>query len=166
MIGTPAGLAVAKTISHRYSIVWQIGKFLVIGTLNTLVDWGTLMLLTFSLRNHFNIDSKYSIISGIPIYSFCKSTSFVVAVINSYYWNKNWTFSEGLAIKTNADFCQFLLATIVGFGINVGVSAYIFGYIKPGSFNVDQWGLIAAAFGTLLGLGWNFLVYKFVVFRK
>jgi putative flippase GtrA len=166
LIGTPAGLAIVKTISHRVAIIWQIGKFVVIGILNTLVDWGTLTLLILCFRNYINVEPTYNIISGITIYSFYKSTSFVVAVINSYCWNKYWTFAEPNFKRVNNDFFQYLVASIIGLGINVGGSTYIFSYVKPISFHIDQWALIGAGLGTLLALTWNFLVYKFIVFKK
>lgn len=165
LIVIPAGLAISKTISYRVSIIWEIGKFVVIGILNTLVDWGTLALLMLFFRKYINIEPTYNIISGIAIYSLYKSTSFVVAVINSYYWNKYWTFHKHNIKRPKTDFFKFSIASIIGFGINVGVSTYVFSYVRPGNFNIDQWGLIGAGFGTLFGLTWNFLAYKLIVFK-
>ena len=166
LIGTLAWLAIVKAISHRVAIIWEIGKFVVIGALNTLVDWGTLTLLILSFRKYINVEPTYNIISGITIYSFYKSISFIMAMVNSYCWNKYWTFAEPNLERTNNDFFQFLVASIIGLGINVGGSAYVFSYIRPISFNIDQWALIGAGLGTLLALTWNFLVYKFIVFKK
>ena len=53
---TPSWLAISKAIGHRISIIWQIAKFIDIGILNTLVDWGTLILLMFSFRNYIKIE--------------------------------------------------------------------------------------------------------------
>jgi putative flippase GtrA len=165
LIATPAGLAIAKAISRRVSIIWEIGKFIVIGILNTLVDWGTLVLLTLFFRKYLKIEPTYTIISGVAIYSLYKSISFVAAVINSYYWNKCWTFSNHSAEKAKGDFINFLIASTIGFRVNVGVSTYVFSCVRLESFNSDQWGLIGAGWGTLLGLTWNYLAYKFIVFR-
>ena len=166
LIGTPAGLAIVKAISHRVAIIWQIGKFVVVGILNTLVDWGTLTLLILSFRKYIDVEPTYNIMYGITIYTCYKSTSFVAAVINSYYWNKYWTFAEPNGKSANTDFFKFLVASIIGLGINVGGSTYVFGYVKPISFNIDQWALIGAAVGTLLALTWNFFIYKCIVFKK
>jgi putative flippase GtrA len=165
LIVTPTWLAISKAISYRIAIIWQIAKFIDIGILNTLVDWGTLILLMSSFRNYIKIEPTYNIISGIAIYSLYKSISFVVATINSYYWNKYWTFPQADNKKSKTEFFQFLIASTIGFGINVAVSTYVFSYVRPGSFHINQWGLIGAAFGTLFGLTWNFLAYKFIVFR-
>jgi putative flippase GtrA len=166
LIGMPAGLVIVKAISHRVAIIWQIGKFVLIGILNTLLDFGTLTLLILSFRKYINVEPTYNIISGITIYSFYKSTSFVAGVINSYCWNKYWTFAEPNFKTANTDFFQFLVASIIGLGINVGGSTYVFSYVKPISFNIDQWALIGAGFGTLLALTWNFVAYKFIVFKN
>jgi putative flippase GtrA len=165
LIGIPAGLTICKVLSRRAPVIWEVGKFVVIGLLNTLADWGTLALLTASFREYLGVEPTYSIIPGIASYSLYKSTSFVVAVINSYYWSKYWTFLRPNIKRTRTDFLKFFIASAIGFGINVGVSTYVFSYIRPGSFTIDQWGLIGAAFGTLFGLTWNFFAYKFMVFR-
>jgi putative flippase GtrA len=166
IVGTITCLAIAKYISNRYVIIWEIGKFGIIGILNTFVDFGFLTIMTIYFRNYFNIDSNVQIIYGIPVYSVYKFSSFALAVVNSYYWNKQWTFSEGVSQKSGTDFFQFLLVSMIGCGINVGVSTYIFSLMIFGMFNIDQQGLLGAGFGSFLGLGWNFLGYKFIVFKK
>jgi putative flippase GtrA len=138
LIVTPAWLAISKAISHRIAIIWQIAKFVDIGILNTLVDW-TLILLMSSFRNYIKIEPTYNIIFGIAIYSLYKSISFVVATINSYYWNKYWTFSQGDTKRAKTEFFQFLIASTIGFGINVAVSSYVFSYVRLGSFHINQW---------------------------
>lgn len=167
LIGTPFGLIVANYIGRKISVIWQIGKFGVIGVLNTLVDWGVLAILIFSFRKYLSIDSKDLFIAGIAFYSLYKAVSFIVANINSYYWNKYWTFASGVAEKTKTEFLQFFLVSILGFAINVGIATYVFDYIHPvGGLNFDQWGIIGAAIGSVVGLGWNFIGYKFIVFKK
>jgi len=166
LIGTAVWLAIAKALSHRVTITWEIGKFVVIGTLNTLVDWGILTLLILFFRKFINIEPSYNIISSITIYSFYKSMSFIIAMINSYFWNKYWTFAIPTFKRTNNEFFHFLVASIIGLGINVGVSTYVFSYVRPISFNIDQWALLGAVLGTFLALTWNFLTYKFMVFKK
>lgn len=165
LIFTPIGLLIANYIGKKITIVWQIGKFGVIGILNTLVDWGVLAALTFGFRKYFRIESMDLFVFGLTFYSIYKSISFIIANINSYYWNKYWTFVSGAAQKTKAQFLQFFVVSIIGFGINVGIASYIFKSIQPiGGLNIDQWGIIGAAVGSIAGLAWNFIGYKFVVF--
>ena len=62
----------------------QFIKFLLVGVLNTGIDFGVLNLLMFST----------GITSGF-YYPIFKAISFICGVINSYIWNKRWTFQKG-----------------------------------------------------------------------
>jgi putative flippase GtrA len=165
IIAVPFGLAIAHLVSKRIAVVWQIGKFGVTGVLNVLVDMGVLSIMTFAFRTYFSIDSKTAVfgaLSFLSFYSIFKSISFVIANINSYLWNKHWTFSQEGGKKT--EFIQFFVVSIVGFVINVLVASLVFKSVA--GFSADQAGLIGAAMGSIVGLVWNFLGYKFIVFKK
>lgn len=167
LIATPLGLMVFYYLSKRASVLWQIGKFGAIGVLNTLVDWGILTLFILIFRKYFHIESKDVFIMELTFYSLYKAISFIVANINSYCWNKYWTFSSGVLRKTKSEYLQFLAVSVVGFAINVSIASYVFNYIRPpGGLNFDQWGIIGAAAGTAVGLVWNFIGYKFIVFDE
>lgn len=171
LIGTPLGLIVANLIGKKIRIVWQIGKFGVIGILNTLVDIGSLALITFLFRAYFQIDSKDSLFmlgaTVVTVYSFYKAITFIIANVNSYYWNKYWTFQPNPEKKSHAQFIQFFAVSIIGFIINVLIASLIFKVIgATGGFSVDQTGLLAAAAGSIVGLVWNFIGYKFIVFKE
>lgn len=169
LIGTPLGLAITHLIGKKLPIIWQLGKFGVTGVLNVLVDFGVLTILTIFLKYYFEISSTDIFFSlgvlVISVYSLYKAISFTIANINSYFWNKYWTFDEKRDNKS--EFGQFFVVSIVGFIINVLVASFVFKYIHPISgMNYDQWGLIGAAMGSIIGLIWNFLGYKFLVFKK
>ena len=169
LIGTPLGIAIAHRIGKKISAIWQIAKFAVIGVLNTLVDLGTLSLLIFLFRRLLGIEAGNVIfpLMGITLYSIYKSASFIAANVNSYYWNKYWTFDHNFKEKTRAEFLQFFGVSVVGFLVNVTVASVVFKSVTPfAGFNSDQWGLIGAAAGSILGLVWNFVGYKFIVFKK
>lgn len=170
LIATPLGIALAFRISQKIRIVWQLSKFIVTGALNTIVDLGALAFLTFLFKQYFQIDSKDSLLAlgtaAITFYSLYKGISFILANINSYYWNKYWTFQK-VNEKTVKELAQFFTVSILGFIINVVVASYVFGSIIPFvGLNSDQWGLIGAAFGSIAGLAWNFVGYKIWVFKK
>lgn len=166
LIAVPVGLIIFNFLSRKISVLWQIGKFGVIGVLNTLVDWGVLALLILAFRKYLGIESTDAFAIGLAFYSLYKSISFIIANINSYYWNKYWTFSSGVLRKTKTEYLQFLAVSIVGFALNVGIASYVFDYIHPfAGMSPDQWGIIGAAVGSVVGLMWNFLGYKFIVFK-
>lgn len=169
LISTPLGLVITHLIGKKISVIWQLGKFGVIGILNVLVDFGVLTILTIFLKKYFSINSSDVFLSfGVLIitaYSIYKALSFTIANINSYFWNKHWTFEEKNQKKSG--FGQFFTVSIIGFIINVAAASLIFNYIHPFfGMNLEQWGLIGAAFGSIIGLVWNFLGYKFLVFKK
>lgn len=168
LIATPFGLTVAYYISKKIAVIWQIGKFGVTGVLNVLVDMGVLSLLIAFFRNSFQINATDAVFMGLgflTFYSLYKATSFVVANINSYLWNKYWTFNQSGENKTN--FIQFFLVSVFGFIINVAVASLVFYLANPtGDLKQGQWGLIGAAMGSIVGLVWNFVGYKFIVFKK
>lgn len=163
----PIGLVFAHFLGKKLMVIWQLAKFVVIGVLNTLVDLGLLSLIIFIFRDYIQIESKDIAIAGITFYSVFKGTSFIIANINSYYWNKYWTFEQNAVKKTGIEFLQFFIVSIIGFVINVVVASYVFKAIHPfAGMNPDQWALIGAMAGSIMGLAWNFIGYKFIVFKK
>lgn len=171
-IAVPAGLIVASFIAKKIAIVWQLAKFLVIGVMNTLVDIGVLAFISLIVTTEFHSFSSentwFTALSlTVTYYSFYKALSFIIANINSYFWNKYWTFGADNQSKVRTEFFQFFLVSLVGFAINVIAASLVFTSLaEAGHFNLGQTGLIGAAFGSALGLIWNFVGYKFLVFKK
>jgi putative flippase GtrA len=170
LIATPFGLFIAHVISKKLAFVWQLAKFVVIGGMNTLVDIGILALLISVFRSSFNIPANRIFLGlgiiAVTFYTLSKAISFIIANINSYIWNRSWTFNKQ-GEKTGKEFIQFFVISLVGFTINVIMASFVFGSVTPlAGLNSDQWGLIGAACGSVAGLAWNFLGYKFWVFKK
>lgn len=133
------------------AVVSQGVKFLLVGALNTFVDLAMLNLLIFLT----------GIASGLPFTIF-KGISFLVAVSNSYLWNKHWTFRSNKKV-----FLQFLMVATIGLFLNVGAASFVVNVIGPQfGFKNQLWANIGAAAGTLVVMAWNFAGYKFFVFRK
>lgn len=169
-IATPLGLAIAKRLSvavQKLAVIWQIAKFGVIGVLNTFVDLGILSFLSFWLTRETGLDAKTMAVWSLTFYSLFKAFSFIVANINSFYWNKYWTFEANPEKKSSTEFTQFFFVSLVGFLLNVFVASFVFKSVPAIlGLNVQQWGLIGALAGTAVGLVWNFLGYKLWVFKK
>lgn len=163
-------LWLAFLIAKKIVILRQAAKFILVGGLNTLVDWGILAFLIFAFRNYLSIDSRdiiFSVFSlTIIFYSLFKAISFILATTNSYIWNKFWTFRRKTTEKLSKEFLQFVVISIIGFLINVGIASFVFKFIFPfGGLNIDQWGILSAAIATAVSMIWNFLGYKFIVFN-
>jgi putative flippase GtrA len=150
-----AVLIASYYISRIISVVYQFAKFMLVGSLNFLIDMGILNFLIF-----------YTGISAGLTQSGFKGFSFIVAVLNSYLWNKFWTFRH---TKTNAvgkEFFQFLLVSTVGFFLNVGVDYVLVNMIHPfGALPAKSWAQFSAMIAAIIALFWNFIGYKFIVFE-
>lgn len=134
----------------------QVIKFVLVGGLNTLIDLGILNLLIFITE----------IASGFG-YSAFKGISFTIAVINSYFLNKLWTFKGQSGEKGKKEFTQFFIVSLIGFGINVGIASFVVNIISP-QFGIGDklWANVGAVCATLTAMVWNFLGYKFIVFKN
>jgi len=164
-----AGLYIAFLIGRKIPVFYQIGKFILVGGFNTLVDWGVLALMIFIFRQYFLAEPQDIFVGifafSLTFYSLYKAISFVAAATNSYLWNKFWTFKRETTENMGKEFAQFFTVTVVGFLVNVGIATSIFNYITPiGGLNYDQWGIVAAVFATIFSMFWNFIGYKFIVF--
>lgn len=160
----------ASIISKRIKVAYELAKFVLVGGLNTLVDWGVLSLLIFISKSIDLSADKilFEVFSiAIIVYTLLKAISFLVAITNSYFWNKFWTFKRSTTEKAAKEFLQFVIVSIIGFLINVGIASFIFKFIPHlGGLNIEQWALIAAAIASIISLAWNFIGYKFIVFNK
>lgn len=161
---TLLGLVIASWIARRIPAIWQIAKFVVIGGLNTLVDLG---ILTWLSSVALPAETPWLTVLGatIAFYSLYKAISFILANINSYYWNKYWTFHANDSSRPATEFTSFFAVSIIGFIINLSVASAIFHLVHL-ALTSNQIGLLAAAIGSIAGLAWNFLGYKFFVFKK
>lgn len=148
------GLIAAECISKKIKIIWQLAKFVVVGGLNTFIDLGVL--------NFFSL-----LIEDNSWYALFKFISFSLVVVNSYFWNKSWTFERGYKLKRN-EFILFSIVAGIGILINVGTAVFLVKVIgSPDCISERLWaGIIAPFVGILIAFIWNFLGYKYIVFRK
>ncbi len=154
------GIAIARWIGKRIPTIEQLAKFAVVGVLNTLVDLGALNLLI----------GISGIASGASFSAF-KGISFSVAVANSYIWNARWTFSRPeekiRAKKPQKEIAQFLAISVIGLIINITIASLVVnGVPRPSYITPEQWANIGALLATVIALLWNFLGYKFIVFKS
>ena len=137
----------------------QAGKFVLVGILNTLIDFGVLNLLMFAT----------GIASGLW-FSVFKGISFLAAVINSYILNRIWTFKGVGQENKGKEFLQFFVVSCVGFSINVGIASLVVNVIAGHfiffGFSPKIWANVGALAATGCSMVWNFIGYKFFVFKK
>lgn len=151
-------------LSAKIKAFLQIGKFVLVGGLNFLIDLGILNLLIFLT----------SIVSG-QFYAVFKGISFVIAVGNSYLLNKFWTFKNPVLEnarqapkkKVGKEFLQFFIVSLIGFIANVSIASLVVNWIGP-QWGVPEkvWASVGAVIAAFFGMAWNFVGYKFIVFKK
>ncbi len=149
-------LLVASLVADRVPSLFEFSKFSVVGVLNSGVDFGvlnSLMLLT-------------GLASGGAFLVF-KSISVTLGVINSYLWNKYWTFDAAKSSGARRELVAFMAVTLVAVGLNVAGADVIVNVIgPPHGFSSKLWANIGAISGAGLTLFANFFGYKFFVFKK
>lgn len=131
-----------RELIHRRG-VRQFIKFGLVGLSSTVIDWGIYLGLTriFAL-----------------FYLMAKILSFSVAVLNSYIWNRRWTFRSNDPAKLK-QFIKFLTISIVGLVLNSLIM-----FLAVDKFRLHD--IIGLVFATAIVLIWNFLANKFYTFKE
>lgn len=137
-------------------IVRQFLKFVIVGGINTGIDFSV-----FNILMHLT-----GITSGFGV-ALINLISFSVAVVNSYFMNKHWTFQDITKDQKDQKFAQFIAVSLVGAGLNSGIVA-VFTSIFPPILNLSPqlWANVGKLFATGASLVWNFIGYKLFVFKR
>ncbi len=151
----PTALFIASLLGKFVSaVLYQFAKFAAVGVLNTFVNVGVFNILTF----------LYGATPSGVVFSVIKGLSFIGATTNSFFWNKYWTFSApGSSREKEAT--KFYIVAVGGFIIDNIVSTLVFksGGTNPSNFWTNIVSPMSGVAGAFL---WDFLGYKFLVFKK
>lgn len=155
-LGSALGIGVGYLLSKIRPFFFQLSKFGLIGVTNTVVDLG--------IYNFFIFTSDIS--SGYLIVVF-KSFSVLSAIVNSYVWNKFWSFEKKETSDVSKEFTQFLMVSLIGLLLNVSITAFVVNIIgAPAGMAEKTWANIGGLTASILVLTWNFIGYKFFVFKR
>jgi len=158
------GLWICFLLGKKFIFIFQAAKYLLIGILATLVDLGVMNILIW--------------ITGIATgtyYSVSKGISFLFATFSKYFGDKFWAFEQTNKEEMKKEFAKFFLVTLIGLTINVSIASFVvkfLGYHIITLFNstavlnekmIANIGGIVAAIVVAI---WNFIGYKFIVFKK
>ena len=148
------GILAAQLFARVVGIFLQLVKFAEVGAFNTAIDFGILNLLIWLT----GVTSGWAI---APL----NAISFMAATTNSYFWNKSWTFKKKGRVG-GGEFLQFLIVSGIGIGINTAIVAAGTGLILPAfGMSAAAWANVMKVLATFVSMTWNFLGYKFVVFK-
>ncbi|GBD38455.1 hypothetical protein HRbin37_00704 [bacterium HR37] len=143
-------------LGRKKPSLFQFGKFISIGVSNTAIDFGVLNLLMFVTN----------VQKGL-LYSVFKSFSFLVAIVNSYLWNKFWAFESFETERMGRQFFHFAVISAVGFVINVALASLVVNFVHPvGGLSQKLWANVGAFVAVSVSVFWNFTGYKFLVFKR
>lgn len=155
----PIALYVLSFISKFVKVAYQFGKFAAVGSSNTFLDLGLLNLgiLLMDLKEG---TTKFFIVA---------TGTAVISTVNSYLWNKFWTFEAGKREgKRVWEIIKFYAVTGVSALVNGAITSIAAVQIVGDGGGAS--GNLAATIGKVIGILCafmiNFLGYKFIVFKK
>lgn len=128
----------------------QKTRFIMVGGVNTLLDFGILFLLK-SL--------------GLPAIS-ANIVSTSAAFCFSFFANKKYTFKTD-STNIRREIVLFVIVTLFGLWVLQTIVIKLISYLLSGvdiPENVTL--LIAKLFATIVSLTWNYILYSRVVFKK
>ncbi len=153
-------LWIAYLIGRKFSFIFQGAKFLLVGAFTTIFDLKIFEFLVW-------------LFAPIPLVS--KGISFLAVIFFRYYGNKYWTFGKSFGDAQDScekenikmEIIQFLIITLIGLIINVSSFHYFIKIMGPQfSIPVVIWIKLSVIFAAITAALWNFLGYKFLVFKK
>jgi putative flippase GtrA len=150
------GIWIAEIIGRKFLFVYQLAKFVLVGAFFAVFD----LIILNSLMAYFGITKE-----EILKYSIFVVVSFTIATTFKYFANKYWAFEKFEKERMEKEFGIFFLITAISGIIQVSVASLLFKFlilaVSP---------LLAGNVGKILGIVvasvWNFICYKFLVFKK
>ncbi|MBU2539813.1 GtrA family protein [Patescibacteria group bacterium] len=148
----------ADLIAKKYKFVLQLVRYLLIGILATLIDLEIFELLAWLVGAGAGI----VLVSGT-----FKAVSYLTAVCFKFVGNKYWVFEETSSKGIKEKFLKFIIVTFIGLLFNVGAFLYFSKIVGP-QFGIseDIWIKVSVILAAIVAVVWNFLSYKFIVFKK
>lgn len=142
------GLWVADFLGRKFLFFRQLAKFALAGAFADVID-----IKVFQLFFLF-----------LPLPVFLKVISFLVATVVKYVSDKYWAFENFGKKDMHVEALKFLLVAVVGLIINVS-SFWLFSRMETG-IPLNLWLELSIIFAALVAAAWNFIGYKFIVFKR
>lgn len=148
-------LFIGSILSTAFHFFWQFTKFSAVGSLNAVLDFGLLNLLSFIFK----------IYAG-PMLAIFNIFSVAISMTNSYLMNKFWSFQSKKPV-TKKEFLRFFFVSLITISVNTLVVYFLTTSISaPGSLSKEVWENIAKLVAVPVTLVFNFCGYKFIVFKE
>jgi putative flippase GtrA len=151
-------LWMAYLIGKKFLFVYQFAKFIMIGAFFALFD----LVILNGLMAYFGIK-----IDQVIKYSIFIAVSFIITTSIKYFVDKYWAFEKKEGGSTHTEFGKFFIVTIISLVLQLGIASYIFAEVMaPAGVPVMIWANIGKILGIAVASIWNFVGYKFIVFKK
>jgi putative flippase GtrA len=150
--------------------VRQFLKFATVGATNTAIDWGLAFFLTYYTPLPRLLGAGFVNLTGIGIRPeaaavwFTKIISSGTATINSFIWNRRWTFRIRNKQARARQFAKFVTVNIIGMLLNSTITTLL---VRPFLPEPPRLAFMACqATATAIVLFWNFFANKYWTFRS
>lgn len=166
-------IALFARIAGRFGIkpkeAERFAKFMVVGTLGFIIDFGTLTILieVVDLPGLIAENTQFSETVGLIV---ANTISFTLAVVSNFSFNRYWTYPESRDRRKRVQLPQFGLVSVIGLLINNAIFALttpLFDWLLAGMdflpINVDGY-VPAKMLATVVVLFWNFFVNRYWTF--
>lgn len=150
-------LWLAYLIGRKILFVFQAAKFLLVGALATVIDLKIFELLVWGFS--LVLSANYLIIP--------KVISFILSTCAKYWGNKYWAFEHSSKENQGQEIIKFFTVTLIGLLADVGFFFYFVKILGP-QFGtpLEVWIKLSVILAAACAAAWNFLGYKFIVFKK
>lgn len=159
-------------------IVRQFAKFCVVGGLSFLIDYNIRMTLQFAvpyggglLSDHVGnvlmqarIGTLYARDAASAFFPIASLTGGVIALLNSFFWNRKWTFRIAGAEERAAQFRKFVIISVSGILLNTLISGIVFNLMHLQDDKVGA--RVATVLATGIVAFWNFFGQRLYAFKK
>ena len=85
-------------------------KFLVVGTIGAIVDFGVMNLLV----NLFSVPLVWA-----------GTVSFICAILSNFFWNRYWTYPDSRSKPIARQLLEFSVVSVIGLAIRVPILALL-----------------------------------------
>ncbi len=168
--------AVRTRVQAMPTGVKQFLKFATVGAMNTAIDWSLGFLLLFHTGIPHALGTPLARALQIPVSWFGQSVrpesatvwvakilSSGTATINSFIWNRRWTFRIREKRARARQFAKFVTVNIIGMTLNATITTLLVRPFLPNPPKLVF--MFAQATATGIVLFWNFFANKYWTFR-
>lgn len=135
----------------RVNESWRsLARFLVVGTLGTLID--------------FSLFAFLHLVLGLPALP-ANILSYSAGIINNYLLHRAWTYAARPKKALVRQFAQFAAVSLSALALNSGVVLILTPWMADAVSLPGAPALLAKLCAVGVGLAWNFLINHFWIFK-